>query len=207
MAADPGGKPKGFGRAPPAPPPPPTTARRQLDNAQGDGEARGRAALEQMRIASGSLVPAKRQQDELSAEELEPVDQTSGVMPEVVSQRMLKRVVPFAGLPIVVGALVFIGFWYANTQLELDLPPMVVAYTTFPLLLLSFGGISWGVMSTSWDEEDEGTLLGSEQVGKNVDLMRTDYRQARGAVAAEAELEDAEEAGVVMSQNQLKNKK
>ena len=124
----------------------------------------------------------------LTPEELEPMDPSAGVMPQVVSDRMLARVVPFAGLPIFFAVVIFAGFFYANTQLELDLPPQIVAYTTQACVLLSFAGITWGVMSTSWDEEVEGSVLGFEQVGRNVNLMRGGEEQRR----EEAKLEFAE---------------
>jgi hypothetical protein len=200
------GPPKGFGTKPPA-----GAASADIDivaarsKQQAEQEAaelaRGRAALEAMRAESGSFVPGKAQRapEALTPEELAPVDPTEGVMPEAVSQRMLGRVVPFAGVPVFGAMLVFVGFWYANTQLELDLPPMIVAYTTIPLLLLSFAGITWGVMSTSLDEGEEGSLFGAEQAKKNVDMMRAGLESGRGEAAREQEMEDAVEAGVVMN--------
>ncbi|KAL3903160.1 MAG: hypothetical protein SGPRY_011790, partial [Prymnesium sp.] len=147
------------------------------EGAKGDGlaeaEARGRLALEQLRKESGQApLRPKRRSAPLTPEEMEPIDPSAGVMPQVVSDRMLRRVVPFAGLPIVGAFAIFCGFYYANTQLDLDLPPQLVAYATQLCVLLSFAGITWGVMSTSWDEEVEGSLLGAEQVGRNFDLMR-----------------------------------
>ena len=35
-------------------------------------------------------------------------------MPEIVSQRMLARVIPFAGLPVLGAFVVFAGFWCAS---------------------------------------------------------------------------------------------
>jgi len=124
-------------------------------------------------------------------------------MPQVVSDRMLRRVVPFAGLPIFGAVVVFAGFYYANTQLELDLPPHSVAYITQALVLLSFAGITWGVMSTSWDEEVEGSWLGAEQVGRNFDLMRGGEAARREEARVEFAEDDAAKDGVVMNRAQL----
>ena len=171
-------------------------------------EERGRLALEQMRLESGAQPanPFKKKGPALTPEEEAPIDPSAGVMPEVVSQRMLKRVVPFAALPVFGGVLAFVGFWYANTQLQLDLPPTIVAYTTQAMLLLSFAGITYGVMSTSWDEEIEGSLLGVENIVRNVNLMRgTEVeRQAEAKLANEAE--EAAEAGIVMSSEALRKR-
>ena len=65
-------------------------------------------------------------------------------MPQAVSDRMLARVVPFATLPVGGAFLAFVGFWFANTQLDLDITPQIVAYTTQALFLLGFGGITYG---------------------------------------------------------------
>eukprot|EP00965_Chrysotila_dentata_P209209 6185166-Pleurochrysis_carterae.AAC.4 len=108
---------------------------------------RGKEALERMRREAGvdrAAERAKAQRQLLTEEELAPIDPSAGVMPEVVSQRMLRRVIPFAGLPlslrpsytnmimaVVFGSFALFGaFYYANTQLDLDLPPSIVAYST-----------------------------------------------------------------------------
>ena len=73
------------------------------------------------------------------------------------------------------------------TRLELDLPPQIVAVATQALLLLSFAGITYGVMSTSWDEEDEGSALGFTEFVRNVGMARGDNEQRRVAVMANAD--------------------
>mmetsp|Transcript_68262 Transcript_68262/g.181690 ORF Transcript_68262/g.181690 Transcript_68262/m.181690 type:complete len:260 (+) Transcript_68262:18-797(+) len=173
-------------------------------------EQRGRLALEKLRAESGQKPIALKRSKRgpaLTPEELEPMDPSAGVMPQVVSDRMLNRVVPFAGLPILLGACIFAGFFYANTQLELDLPPSIVAYTTQLCVLLSFAGITWGVMSTSWDEEIEGSFLGAEQVGRNFDLMRGGEDQRREQAKLEFAEADAAKDGVIMNRQQLAKKR
>ena len=92
----------------------------------GASTARGKAALERLRAdAQAGASTAPRSKLELTPEELEPLSPEAGVMPEVVSERMLRRVVPFAGLPVFGSLLLFVGFYVANTQLDLDLPPQV----------------------------------------------------------------------------------
>ena len=182
----------------------------------GASAARGKAALERLRAdAQAGASTAPRSKLELTPEELEPLSPEAGVMPEVVSERMLRRVVPFAGLPVFGSLLLFVGFYIANTQLDLDLPPQVrvrvrvrgrvrltltpspnpgpshhpdpdqiVATATQALLLLSFAGITYGVMSTSWDEEEEGSALGFTEFVRNVKMARGDSEQRRAAPIA-----------------------
>jgi len=172
----------------------PMSERDQLANA----EQRGRKLLEEMRQGSGQ--PAfKKNELVLTEEEKRPLDPTEGVMPEEVANRMLARILPFAGAPILLAVFVFIGFWYANTIAGLDLPPQIVAYVTQALLLLSFAGITYGVMSTNLEEGAEQTLMGADNLQRNLDVMRG-AEDARIATAKlEQEEADALADGVVLS--------
>ena len=135
-------------------------------------EERGRRALEAMRKSSGTSSSLKvgKKKLQLTPEEMEP--EADSTMPQVVADRMLARILPFAALPVVGGVLLFIAFWYANTQAELDVPPTIVAYATQAMLLLSFGGITYGVMSTNLEEEEEQSALGASNFKRNLDIMR-----------------------------------
>jgi len=187
-------------------PPPAASQQGLVDDSRAASESRGRAALERLRRDYGAPAPPPRGM-QLTPEELEPLSPEAGVMPEAVSNRMLRRVVPFAGLPVFGSVVVFGGFWFANTQLGYDLPPSMVAYSTQALLLLSFAGITYGVMSTSWDEEEEGTLLGFKEAARNTKLALGDAKQAQAAAVAEVAEEIAQEEaaakGIIMSKKAL----
>jgi len=126
------------------------------------------------------------------------VDPSEGVMPQEVADRMLGRIVPFASIPILLAVLVFAGFWYANTQLQMDLPPTIVAYATQALLLLSFAGITYGVMSTDLEEGADQTLLGTDNVKRNLDVMRGVEESRIAETKRDVEIEEAEAAGIQM---------
>jgi hypothetical protein len=119
-------------------------------------------------------------------------------MPEVVSNRIVQRVLVFAGVPIGLAVVSFVGFYIATTQLGVDILPQVVAYSTQALLLLSFAGISYGVLSTSWDEQKEGSRLGWENVGPNIAAMRGQEDARIAEARRDAEEADAAEAGILM---------
>ena len=161
-------------------------------------EARGRALLEEMRQSSGEPVFKKKDKMVLTEDELRPMDPTEGVMPEVVADRMLGRIIPFAGAPIGLAVLVFIGFWFANTQLNMDLPPMIVAYATQACLLLSFAGITYGVMSTNLEEDAEQSLMGAENLQRNLDVMRGAEDARISEAKLEQEMDDALADGIVL---------
>jgi hypothetical protein len=84
-----------------------TSGRKAAAAGADDGDelafARGQRALEAMRHEAGEdpavtkAARAARRREAYTAEEMAPADPYAGVMPERVSNRMIKRVVPFAG--------------------------------------------------------------------------------------------------------------
>ena len=170
-------------------------------------EERGRKMLEDMRKSAGSPAPAKKQPGlNLTPEELAPMDPTDGVMPEAVSNRMLSRVVPFAGVGVGGGILVFAAFYFARTQLDLDVPPAVVGFASLAMLLLSFAGITYGVMSTNLDEDGEQSNLGTENLQRNLDIMRGAESDRIAEVKEEVALEEAEREGIIMTKEGAKRR-
>ena len=87
---------------------------------------------------------------------------------------------------------------------RLDLPPQIVAIATQGLFALSVAGIKWGVMSTSWAEEEEGSLVGAEQFGKNVAMMRDGLARGRAETAEVYAERDAADEGIIMSKRMQK---
>jgi len=85
-----------------------------------------------------------------------PKQKPAGVIPEVVSNRMVKRMALFSGVPTALGMLSFVAFYGVVSQGLLAIP----TYVVFAVSLLCFGlgvvGLSYGVFSTSWDEEQAG---------------------------------------------------
>lgn len=162
-------------------------------------EERGRAALEAMRKSSGTdpSLQLKKRGMMLTPEEMAPEEDST--MPPAVADRMLKRIIPFAALPVVGGILLFVAFYFATTQLEIDVPPTIVAYATQAMLLLSFGGITYGVMSTQLDEDAEQSALGVDNVKRNFDLMRGVEDERIAQTKEYEELLDAKARGIVMS--------
>lgn len=211
-----GGSGRGFGAPPPSAAPAAKAgasskkkasapAARKVAAADADdyarAEERGRRMLEDMRKSSGAPPPLAKKSSglNLTPEELAPMDPAAGVMPEAVSNRMLSRVVPFAGVGVIGAMLVFAAFYFLRTQLDLDVPPMVVAYASGAMLLLSFAGITYGVMSTSLDEEADQSLLGTENLQRNLNIMRGVEAERIAQTKEDVELEQAERDGILMS--------
>ncbi|CAI7796513.1 unnamed protein product [Closterium sp. NIES-54] len=81
-------------------------------------------------------------------------------VPEVVTNRILKRLAFTVGVPLFIGLSFFPLFYYLKVIQKVDVPDWLPLLTS----LFTFGGsglgISYGVISTSWDPLREGSLLG-----------------------------------------------
>jgi len=95
-------------------------------------------------------------------------DTSAAVIPERVAQRMGKRMVPFVGIPLFGSVATFIAFYYLATQKDMEFQPAVVATTSFAFLAVGLLGITYSVVSTSWDDDREGSVLGGDEFQKNL---------------------------------------
>ncbi|CAD5195221.1 unnamed protein product [Musa acuminata subsp. malaccensis] len=88
-------------------------------------------------------------------------------IPQVVFDRMIRRIVFSVGAPMASG----IGVLYLESFLKKSQLWEVPGWLPLLTILLSFGtsalGIAYGTLSTSWDPNKEGSLLGWEQARKN----------------------------------------
>lgn len=103
----------------------------------------------------------------------------AAVIPEVVAQRMGKRMLPFVGIPLFGGMGAFVGFWYFATYKNVEFQPALVAFSTIAILAVGLLGITYSVMSASWDEDEEGTFLGTEQFSKNLNSIKDGLKRTR----------------------------
>ncbi|WP_346292347.1 PAM68 family protein [Sphaerothrix gracilis] len=100
-------------------------------------------------------------------------------IPEVVSQRMLRRMALFSGLPTALGVAVFFGSYWLLTRQILEFPKVIVLLSTLGCFGLGVLGLSYGVLSASWDEERVGTRFGWNEFGTNFGRMRSAWRSGR----------------------------
>ncbi|KAL2517272.1 Protein PAM68 [Abeliophyllum distichum] len=100
-------------------------------------------------------------------EEEEEDEQEQGVIPEIVTNRMINRMGLSVGIPLFIGLLFFPFFYYLKVGLKIDVPtwiPFIVSFIFFGTALL---GVSYGIVSSSWDPMREGSLLGWNEAKKN----------------------------------------
>ncbi|GAA0149981.1 hypothetical protein LIER_09019 [Lithospermum erythrorhizon] len=105
--------------------------------------------------------------EEEDEEEDEDEEDSDTVIPEIVTNRMISRMGLSVGIPLFVGLLFFPFFYYLKVGLKIDVPtfiPVIVSFIFFGTALL---GVSYGIVSSSWDPLREGSLLGWNEAKKN----------------------------------------
>ncbi|GLT91303.1 hypothetical protein SLE2022_091970 [Rubroshorea leprosula] len=105
--------------------------------------------------------------DDDEGEEEEEFEPDAGIIPEVVTNRMISRMGFTVGVPLFIGLLFFPFFYYLKVVLKIDVPtwvPIIVSFIFFGTALL---GVSYGIVSSSWDPMREGSLLGWNEAQKN----------------------------------------
>ena len=88
---------------------------------------------------------------------------------------MARRVAIATGLPSLMGMGVFVGSYLLVSRGILDIPPGITLVTSGLFFLLGLVGLSYGVLSASW-EPQPGTLLGLEHIKPNLQRMRSSIR-------------------------------
>ncbi len=104
--------------------------------------------------------------------------QRSQVIPDVVANRMARRIAVASGVPSFLGMGVFVGSYLLVSRQIVDIPPSVTLVASGGLFLLGVLGLSYGVLSSSWETEP-GSLFGTEQIGLNVGRLRQSLRAMR----------------------------
>ena len=103
---------------------------------------------------------------------------SSQVIPDAVSQRMVRRIALATGIPSLLGMAVIVASYLLVSRLILSIPPVATLLGSGAFFLLGLLGLSYGVLSASW-EDAPGTTLGLEQIGKNIGRIRDSVRAMR----------------------------
>ncbi len=119
---------------------------------------------------------AKRKPVIMNKPERDPL--AAGRIPDVVSKRMIARSAVLSGTPTVSGMLVFIGSYFAITH-GIKLPNVVVLLVSMGCLGLGVLGLSYGILSASWEEDQDGTWLGWSEFKLNFGRMKEGYQKSK----------------------------
>jgi Photosynthesis affected mutant 68 len=100
----------------------------------------------------------------------------SGI-PEVVSRRMMKRMALFSGIPSFLGMSTFIISYWVVTQDIFALPTYAVLLVSLGWFGLGVVGLTYGVLSASWEEDSVGSKLGIEEFKLNLGRMTDTWKE------------------------------
>lgn len=100
-------------------------------------------------------------------------------IPEAVSRRMISRIALFCGLPTLLGISTFFVSYLIVSKGLFDLPNTAVLLVSMGCFGLGVLGLSYGLLSASWDEEVAGSSLGWEEFNTNFGRMREAWRAAK----------------------------
>ncbi|MGQ9837196.1 MAG: PAM68 family protein [Cyanobacteriota bacterium] len=88
-------------------------------------------------------------------------------IPPEVSRRMVRRILIFSGIPSGIGLSSFFVNYYLLVNHVVALPSYFTLIESLSFFGLGFLGISYGVLSASWDPEP-GSLLGVGEFRRNL---------------------------------------
>jgi hypothetical protein len=103
----------------------------------------------------------------------------SNAIPEEVSKRMVRRMALFSGIPTALGISSFVIAYYIVINDIFDLPTVAVLLVSLGFFGLGVIGLSYGLLSTSWDEGRVGSLVGADEFGVNFGRMVQAWKSGR----------------------------
>ena len=90
---------------------------------------------------------------------------------------MARRIFFTAGIPTIMGMSVFVVSYIIVTKNIAEIPPSSTIAISALFFLLGLGGLSFGILSASWDKEP-GTFLGIENLATNIERAKAAFRPA-----------------------------
>ncbi|MBD2195842.1 MULTISPECIES: PAM68 family protein [Calothrix] len=108
-----------------------------------------------------------------------PYTKEEMAIPKVVSQRMIRRVAAFCGIPTALGIATLVASYILTIYTDIRLAPIAVLLVNMALFGLGVLGITYGVLSASWDEDRVGSWLGAAEFGTNWGRMVDVWRETR----------------------------
>ncbi|MGK7911829.1 MAG: PAM68 family protein [Synechococcus sp.] len=101
----------------------------------------------------------------------------SNFIPEDVSKRMIRRASWLAGVPTTLGMSAFFINYYLLVNHIFELPTWFTYSETLALFGMGFVGLTYGVLSASWEPEREGGLIGLSEFRFNVKVLFQQWRE------------------------------
>ena len=148
--------------------------------------ARAQARVDEIRASNRKKAAAKASADPQQADSQQArssknrssAADSKGAIPAAVSKRMLRRMAVLSLSPIALGVSIFFASYYLLSQEIVEFAPVVVLLTTMGCFGLGVVGLSYGMLSASWDEEP-GSLVGMSEFKLNLGRMTEAWKESR----------------------------
>ena len=122
-------------------------------------------------------------------EDLIASDPSVGAVPEIIANRMITRIAGFFGIPVFGGLAIFVGAFFYSKNTDTIIPPYIIAYATQLPFLLGLIGISYAILSSSWDEDRDGSLLGIDELQLNIKRIQEGFGRVQDSAKLKEEIE------------------
>ncbi|NET57635.1 MAG: DUF3464 family protein [Symploca sp. SIO2E6] len=107
------------------------------------------------------------------------VSQESMAIPDAVSKRMARRMAVLCGIPSLLGMATFVVSYILIAKVGLEFPHVAVVLVSMGFFGLGVLGLSYGLFSSSWDENTPGSILGWQEFTTNLGRTTSAWRSAR----------------------------
>jgi len=132
----------------------------------------GKAALKRIKNATQAQAEATVVDEEKLTKKRTSYKKAQGQgIPQQVTDRMLKRITTFSGIPLLFGFSTGPIFYGLKVFAHADVAPwqfFLASTATFGAALV---GITYGVLSASWEPSREGTFWGLEEFKTNIPIL------------------------------------
>ena len=108
---------------------------------------------------------------------ISPKPKKSTGIPKYIADRMAKRIFFTAGIPTILGMSVFVVSYFIVTRNIAEIPPSSTIAISALFFLLGLGGLSFGILSASWDKEP-GSFFGIENIPLNIERAKAAFKPA-----------------------------
>lgn len=108
-----------------------------------------------------------------------PLNKEAMEVPKVVSDRMARRMALFCGIPTALAMVTFVVSYLVVSHGWFKLPNVAVVLVSMGFFGLATLGLSYGVISASWDEEIVGSKLGWREFKTNWERLTSAWRETR----------------------------
>ena len=103
------------------------------------------------------------------------ISNKNSAIPSYVANRMARRIAFTTGIPTLSGMGVFVGSYFLISKGIAEISPTVTLVSSALCFLLGLLGLSYGILSASWDFRP-GSFLGFENIKPNINRMKDAFK-------------------------------